>query len=109
MAASGCEERRFRGRCRDPARSGACVMPAPRRLDLDTLRIPDAVLTLDGTDYPIRGSALFGERLLELVTIENALLEAKGGDDDQELVRKASSAVTELVRLETPDAPELDL
>lgn len=79
-------------------------MAEPRRLNVDLLRVPDALLTIDDTDYLIRGSALFGDHLLKLVEIEHRLLRAEQ-EDELALAKEASDVILDLVRLETPDAP----
>jgi hypothetical protein len=79
-----------------------------RRLDVDLMRVPDVLLTIDGKDYAIRGSALFGDDMLELADIETRLMAAKG-DEESELAREGSAVITRLVRRETPDAPDFDL
>ena len=77
----------------------------PRRLDTSLLRPPDVVLTIEGTDYTIRGN-LPVETMIALFELEERVRHVP--DDDGrallQVVEEANQLIRELIHERDPDA-----
>lgn len=79
-------------------------MPA-RRLDVATLRPPDAILTVEGVDYLIRGD-LPVETMIELLNAENLIRASGKGQDLLDAVADANELIKKLIADYNDTVPE---